>query len=481
VFDKACDLKLEGIVSKRVNDSYRSGRTKSWLKVKCGMEQEFVIIGWRPSQKAARPFSSLLLGVREDGELRYCGRVGTGYTEARLDELAAQFRKHARRTPPVPDVPPAIARQARFVEPVLVAEVAFRGWTRDGLVRQGSFKGLRGDKPAQAVIRERAMPTRQVAKAGRSRRAAAGNARAPSSPRESADEIEGVRITNPDRVLFAGQGITKRELIEYYLSVADAMLPHVVGRPLALLRCPQGSGKHCFFQKHANRGWPDAFRKIRIKEKSGADDYLYIEDAGGLVAAAQMGVLELHLWCCHVDRLEQPDRMVFDLDPDPDLPFAAVKQAARELKRRLLDLGLESFAMATGGKGVHVVLPLGRRHGWDQHRDFAEAMARVMAEDDPKRYVANMSKAKRRGRIFIDYLRNQRGATAIAPFSTRARPGAFVALPVSWQALDRLENAHPASVADAARKAAASRDPWPGYHQLRQSLPLAKLGLRSGD
>src|SRR5262249_34554581 len=297
-------------------------------------------------------------------------------------------------------------------------------------------------------------------------------ARAARTAGKESDEIAGVRVTHPDRVMFASQGITKRELITYYLSVADKMLPHIAGRPLALVRCPQGSGKACFFQKHASPGWPDLFRTVRITEKSGTADYLYIDDASGLVAAAQMGVLELHVWGAKADDVEHPDRLVFDLDPDEKLDFGEVKDAARELKKRLEDAGLESFPMLTGGKGIHVVVPLKPGHSWDEHRAFAEAMARLMAEQEPERYVATISKAKRRGKIFIDFLRNQRGATAIAPYSTRARPGAFVALPVSWAALGHADSAHPASVADAAKKIARADDPWPDYFRLKQALPL---------
>jgi bifunctional non-homologous end joining protein LigD len=458
IFQHACDLKLEGIISKRARDPYRSGRTKSWLKTKCGMEQEFVIVGWQPSDKAARPFRSILLALREDGELRYVGRVGTGYTEARLDELAALFKKHARKDPPVQNVPRAFARHARWIEPVLVAEVAFRGWTHDGMVRQGSFKGLREDKPARAVVRERPMPKAEAVKIAA----------------EDKDEIAGVHITNPDRVVFPDQGVTKRELIEYYVSVADHMLPYIVDRPLALVRCPQGRGKECFFQKHASPGWPDLFGKIRIKEKTRFDEYMYIEDERGLVGAAQMGVLELHLWGSRVQAVEKPDRMVFDLDPDEGLDFEKVKDAAKDFKKRLENIGLQSFPMATGGKGIHVVVPVTPKHSWDDHRAFAEALARLVADERPDLYVANMAKKKRVGKIFIDYLRNQRGSTAIAPFSTRAREGAYVALPVSWQGLARLKDAHPASIKNAAKLFGRGKDPWAGYLKVKQSLPLAK-------
>jgi bifunctional non-homologous end joining protein LigD len=389
-------------------------------------------------------------------------------------------------------IPETIARDARFLKPVLVAEVALRGWTRDGLVRQGSFKGLRSDKPARAVVREKPMPTAKAVKRAGSQRAhskkkparqtaaksgvskAGAKARGATPKPGEPGSIEGVHVTHPDRVLFAEQAVTKRELIDYYLKVADLMLPHLVGRPLALVRCPKGASGECFFQKHASEGWPEEFQEVRIKEKSGSDKYLYITGKRGLIAAAQMSVLELHLWGSCVDDVEKPDRMVFDLDPAEGLDFARVREAAKELKDRLAAVGLKSFPMVTGGKGVHVVVPLQRRHTWEQHRDFAEAMARLMAHESPGRYVANMSKAKRRGKIFIDYLRNQRSSTAIAPYSTRARAGAYIALPVSWTTLARLTTAHPASVKDAARIVRAG-NPWPGYFSLRQGLPHVGL------
>jgi bifunctional non-homologous end joining protein LigD len=468
MFARACGLGLEGIVSKRADAPYRSGRSRAWLKVKCGLEQEFVIVGWRPSTKAGRPFSSLLVAVRDGGVLRYAGRVGSGYSGAGLAGLSRRLKALARKTSPVDDVPNAIAQRAHFVEPKLVAEIAFRGWTRDGLVRQGSFKGLRGDTPAGDVVRDREMPVRKMVRGAAPR---AGQAVKRSVTATDGTEIvEGVRVTHPDRVLFADQQVTMRELIQHYIAVADRILPHIVDRPISLVRCPQGSGKACFFQKHASDGFPEQFQKVRITEKSGTEDYLFISDLKGLVAAVQVGVLELHLWGCHVDAIEQPDRLVFDFDPDEGLEFAVVRDAARQMRGRLEKLGLQSFAMVTGGKGVHVVAPLTRGHSWEQHRDFAEAMARLMEEEEPERFVATMSKTKRKGRIFVDYLRNQRGATAIAPFSTRARKGAYVALPVSWPTLARLQNAHPVAVGEAV-KAARSRDPWPDYFRLKQKLP----------
>ncbi|MFZ5690574.1 MAG: DNA ligase D [Pseudomonadota bacterium] len=497
-FEQACAMKLEGLISKQAEAPYHSGRTRSWLKSKCGFEQEFVIIGWRPSDKAGRPFSSLLLAVREGDTFRYAGRVGSGYSGEGLDRLSQHLTALARKTAPVLDVPPDIARRARFVEPKLVAEIDFRGWTRDGLIRQGSFKGLRSDKPATEVVEEIPMPASKATQSGpkaarktavrtsssrkslKSKKAANPTRLRKGSPHVVAtpgdgetEEIAGVRVTHPDRVLYPDVKITKRDVIAHYLSIADLMLPHLADRPLSLVRAPRGVGGETFYQKHASEGWPDEFKAISIREKSGSDQYLYITDERGLVAAAQMGVLELHIWCCHADEVEKPDRLVFDFDPDEGLDFVHVREAAKTMRGLLTEIGLQSFPMVTGGKGVHVVVPLRRGHSWDAHREFAEALARVMAEHDPDRFIATMSKAKRRGKIFVDYLRNQRGATAIAPFSTRARKGAPVAVPVSWERLARLDSAHPVAVGEV-KRFMGSKDPWPGYFKLRQGLPKLK-------
>jgi bifunctional non-homologous end joining protein LigD len=398
--------------------------------------------------------------VRQGDALRYAGRVGSGYSDRGLEDLAEKFEMLARKKPAVPGIPSSIARQAGFLEPKLVAQIAFRGWTSDGLLRQGSFKGLRGDKPTREILRERPMEVAKAMKQGTRQRVS----------RDGSEEIEDVRVTHPDRVLFASPNVTKRTLIKYYISVASHMLPHLAERPISLVRCPRGSGKDCFFQKHATDGFPDEFHKVSISDKSGSEDYLYIKDVRGLVAAVQMGVLEFHIWGCHIDAVEKPDRLVFDFDPDEGLAFTKVRDAAREMRSRLKELGLESFAMVTGGKGIHVVVPLKRGHSWDAHKDFAEAVARVMANDNPDRYVAVMSKSKRKGKIFIDYLRNQRGATAIVPFSTRSRSKAYVALPVPWSTLSLLKTAHPVEISKAMRLV-GGRDPWPNYFKVRQTLP----------
>jgi bifunctional non-homologous end joining protein LigD len=330
-------------------------------------------------------------------------------------------------------------------------------------------RGRQDDQPVAEVARE--MPEESHNRKPRTVKRS-GAVGATLARVDGADEVAGVRVTHPDRVMFADHDITKRRLIDYYLAVKDLMLPHVVGRPLSLLRFPSGADGDGFFQKHASPGFPGAFRPIAIKEKQGSARYLSIEDERGLVAAVQMGVLELHIWGSHAKTLEKPDRLVFDLDPDEAVSFATVCAAARDMRARLKQRGLESFPMATGGKGIHVVVPLAPRAGWDDVLDFAATMARALASEAPERYLVEISKNRRKGRIFIDYLRNARGATAIAPFSPRARAGAPLAWPVSWAALDCLPSAHEATVGKAAGLLARrSKDPWAGYFDVDQALP----------
>jgi bifunctional non-homologous end joining protein LigD len=282
----------------------------------------------------------------------------------------------------------------------------------------------------------------------------------------------GIRLTSPDKVLFAEAGITKAELAHYLLSVADRMLPHVSGRPLSLVRCPEGTANECFFQKHTAKGMPRALKSIPIKESDGKiAKYLMIDDPAGLAAAAQIGALELHIWGAHADAIEHPDRMVFDLDPDGGVTFAGVREAARDVRRLLEAAGLQSFALVTGGKGIHVVVPLDASQDWDEVKTFAKGVATKLAATEPQRFTATMSKAKRTGRIFIDWLRNERGSTAIAPYSPRARANASVATPVSWRELDRVEHADAFTIPLVLRRLKQQKsDPWSGYFKLRQRI-----------
>ncbi|MGC1269527.1 MAG: DNA ligase D [Croceibacterium sp.] len=420
-----CDAGQEGIISKRIDARYHGTRSKAWVKVKCTRRQEFVIIGWKKSAAKARPFASLLLAQHEQGKLVYKGNVGTGFDGDTLADLAARMKRLQADAPPA-EVDRVAARGVTWVKPELVAEVAFAEFTADGNVRHGSFLGLRGDKAAAEVAPEVAEP---------------------APPEETA-----VRITNPDRVIFPESGQTKGQLADYYRTVAPLMLPVAAGRPVSLVRCPQGRGKKCFFQKHDSGSFGASVHHVPITEKDGgAEDYLYLEDAEGILACVQMGTIEFHGWASKVADVEAPDRMIFDLDPDEGLDFGDVKRAAKDIRDRLADLGLTSFAMLSGGKGVHVVVPLATGHSWDAHKSFAHRFAEALSQAEPDRFTANMSKAKRTGRIFIDYLRNQRGSTAVLPYSARARAGAPVAVPIAWAELDSFDSAHPFSIGDAGK------------------------------
>jgi bifunctional non-homologous end joining protein LigD len=425
LFDAMCKAGQEGIISKKIDAPYSHARSKGWLKVKCTRRQEFVIVGWKKSSAKGRPFASLLMAQHEDGELVYKGNVGTGFSGDDLDELAAKMRRLTRKTPPV-ETDKSSARDVTWVTPKLVAEVAFAEFTADGNIRHGSFLGLRRDKPAKEVKPEQA---EAASKAG-----------------------VGVKISSRGRVIFPDSGQTKGQLADYYEAVASIMLPFAARRPVSLVRCPQGRAKKCFFQKHDSGGFGDAVRHVPIREKDGeTEDYLFVEDARGILQAVQMGTIEFHGWGSRTAEVELPDRMVFDLDPDEGLDFGAVKQAARDIRARLSDLGLVSFAMLTGGKGVHVVVPLTTGHDWDAHKDFSRRFAEALSIAEPDRFTATMSKAKRKGKIFIDWLRNQRGSTAILPYSARARSGAPVAIPLAWNELKSMKDAHPFSIDDAKR------------------------------
>jgi len=426
LFDAMCRAGQEGIISKKIDARYNVGqRTKSWVKVKCTRRQEFVIIGWKKSSARGRPFSSLLLAQNEDGKLTYKGNVGTGFNQDTLQELAAKFAKLERKTAPA-EVGRPESRGVTWLEPKLVAEIAFAEFTHDGSVRHASYLGLRGDKQADEVV--------------------------PEVPQEAPEAEPEVTISNRERVIFPESGQTKGELADYYAAVAPLMLPWLAGRPISLVRCPQGRAKKCFFQKHDSGSFGPSVHHVPVTEKRGnVEDYLYVEDAQGLLTCVQMGTIEFHGWGGRAEDVEAPDRMVFDLDPDEGLDFADVKSAAKDIHARLTDIGLTSFAMLSGGKGVHIVVPLTPGHSWDAHKDFSKRFAEALSMAEPDRFIANMSKAKRVGKIFIDYLRNQRGATAVLPYSARARAGAPVAMPIAWGELDGFANAHPFSIADAKR------------------------------
>ncbi len=429
LFETMCREGLEGIVSKRADAPYAGKRTKAWLKVKCTHRQEFVIVGWLPSDKK-RGFKSLLLGVREGKGYRYAGKVGTGFDQALMDEIRDKLDALDRKTPTV-EAPKAAVRGAKWVTPKLVAEVAFAEVTPDGVLRHSSFIGLREDKAAKDVVAETPAPLPDVD--------------------QNAAPQTSIKVSSRDRVIFDKSDVTKGDLADYYVAVSGIMLPVAGNRPISLVRCPQGRSRACFFQKHDAGSFGDAVHKVPIREKDGStEDYLYVDDADGLVACVQMGTIEFHGWGSSNATLDKPDRLIFDLDPDEGLDFGDTKKAAEHLKNQLAELGLVSFPMLSGGKGVHVVVPLTPDAEWPAVKDFADRFARAMAGADPERFVATMAKAKRKGRIFIDWLRNQRGATAVMPYSARARAGAPVAAPVSWTELRDTETAARWGVRDGA-------------------------------
>lgn len=425
LFEAMCREGHEGVISKRADAPYRGKRTKSWLKTKCTRRQEFVIIGWLPSSARGRGLKSLLLGVHQDGALRYAGKVGTGFNATNSADLIDKLTRLARKTPPA-DVPKVAARGAQWVTPKLVAEVAFAEFTAEHVVRHASFIALRDDKPAEEIVPERAAPP-------------------PPAPHSD------VKITNADRVIFPDSKITKGDLAYYYAAVAPILLPWLAHRPISLVRCPQGRAKQCFFQKHDAGSFGSHVHHVDIREKDGSTEpYLWVDDADGVRACVQMGTIEFHGWGSRVEDVEKPDRLVFDLDPDEGLDFAKVKKAAEDLKEYLADMGLTSFPMLTGGKGVHVIVPLTPQAEWPAAKSFADRFARALAQAEPDRFTANLKKADRKGRIFIDYLRNQRGSTAVMPYVARARPGAPVSAPVSWSELRDADSAQLFSVRDAA-------------------------------
>ena len=446
LFEAMCAAGGEGVVSKRADAPYRGDRSKAWLKVKCIRRQEFVIVGWTPSTAKARGFRSLLLAVNEDGALRYAGKVGTGFNAATLAALRDTLERIAAAGPAV-DVPRAEARGARWVQPKLVAEIAFAEFTGEGVVRHASFLGLREDKKPAEVVRETPQTT-------------------PAAPPP-------VKISNPDRVIFPDAGVTKGELADHYQQIGALMSVWAANRPISLVRCPQGRAKKCFFQKHDAGSFGEHVRHVPITEKKGgSEDYLYVDGTAGLLACVQMGTIEFHGWGSKVGDYEKPDRLVFDLDPDEGLGFDAVKKAARDIKRHLEDMGLRSFPMLTGGKGLHVVVPLTPEAEWPAVKDFAQRFAVALATAEPDRFTAHLAKAKRTGRIFLDYLRNQRGATAIMPYSARAREGAPVAAPIAWDELDGCDGGNAFRVGDAERLIARASSPaLQAWGEASQTLP----------
>ena len=501
VFEEACLQSLEGLVSKRADGAYAGRRTRSWLKAKCGRRQEFVIGGFTDPSGARSGLGALLLGVHErQGALRYAGRVGSGFDEATLKRLSKRLRRLERRTPSFSDPPRgAQARGVHWTSPSLVAEVAFSEWTGDGQLRHPVFKGLREDKPAAEVVREvvpgapdpdgdpadagghSAGPKAAGEPAGPDGAAPAPRPAAPRSPapaRPAAKpSVGGVTISHPDRVVFPDPGLTKLDVATYYEAVAGLMVPYLARRALTVIRCPDGIGSQCFFQKNVTPSVPRSVSKVRVR---GAGEktvvYPVVDTAEGLLAMVQNGAVEFHVWGSSVGAIETPDILVFDLDPGPEVGWRRVREAARTLRAELQDRGLESFLRTSGGKGLHVVVPFAPHEHWPRVGAFAREVVEALVAREPGRYTATMSKAKRGGKVFVDHFRNGRGATSVTSYSLRGRPGAPVALPISWNELGRTRGGADWTAERVLRRLKTrAADPWADFFQTgrRQKLPGA--------
>ncbi len=460
VLEKSCAFNLEGIISKRADLGYEAGRTGSWIKSKCGHNQEFVIIGFTEPEGSREGFGALLLAAKDDdGDLKYVGRVGTGFDSATLRTIHKKLSSIATTTKPIAGRVPS-SSGATWVKPSYVAQVKFGAWTDDGILRHAVFVGLREDKPAREV------------EIDRPRKAIAAARSTATARREEPVRAKRLRLTNAERVIFPGSGLTKKDLADFYFSNAEAILKHIDQRPLSLLRCPQGLKSECFFQKHAAELGQDEVRreKIRLREREkSVDDILYVDSREGLHALAQIGVIELHAWGCHRPQIERPDLIVFDLDPDDRVDWQQIVEGALAIKETLEKLKLKSFLKVTGGKGLHLHVPIAPRYTWEQVKGFSKAVVTNLAQEEPTLYTINIMKAKRKGKIFLDYLRNGYGATAIAPYSVRAREHATIAMPVRWSDLDRGLKPDQFRLEDVTSLPA---DPWKGYYGLEQRILL---------
>ena len=467
LFDAMCKSGGEGIISKKADAPYKGIRTRNWLKIKCIQRQEFVIVGWSESDKRLG-FRSLLLGLWEGGKFRYAGKVGTGFSAKLIDDLMERVRPLEIAKAPV-EVPRADRKGAHWLEPKLVAEIAFTEMTEDGVLRHPSFIGLREDKPAKQVVRE--VPQHLEDKMPQSKSKPAKGKKA----KHSTAEDFGIEISSPERVIFPELKLTKKDLADYYATVEPLIMVDAARRPITLIRCPGGRTGECFFQKHDKGTFGPHVKQIPIEESNGSvEDYLYFDDIRGLLASVQMGTIEFHGWGSKVDKVEYPDRLVFDLDPDVGLDFEKVKTAAVRLQGLLADLGLKTFPLLSGGKGLHVVAPLDASKDWPTVKSFADRFSRAISEAEPEMFTANIRKVQRKERIFLDWLRNQRGATAVMPYSARAREGAPVAAPVAWEELDRYNGGNHFSIRDADEllKRASSKA-LAGWGEAKQALPDA--------
>jgi bifunctional non-homologous end joining protein LigD len=494
----ACQMRAEGIVSKRAAACYHAGRSSDWIKCKCLHEQEFVIGGFTlpgAGHTGMKGVGALLLGYYESArvdkglaKLIYAGRTGTGFTQKTHKLLRDKLDQLTQPTTPFAKPLSESTRGVTWVKPTLVAQVRFATWTADNLVRQAAFLGLREDKAAAEVARETSAPTPKSSKPAAKSASHTAITHPIAAKRSSTDNEQRttnnapppIRLTHPTKILDPESGLTKQALADYYWAVAARMLPHIAGRPLSLVRCPEGSAKPCFFQKHVNSMLPPGIGSVPVRDKKTGviEPYITLSTPEALAGLAQLGVLEVHPWGSRNDDLEHPDRLIFDLDPDESLPWSAITAAAAEVRARLKKLGLTSFLKTTGGKGLHVVIPIEPTLNWTDAKDFAHRFVLAMEKANPRLYLTKMTKSARRGRIYLDYLRNERGATAVAPYSPRARSGCNVSMPLAWTEIassGEFASMRPSfRVADFADwHARLSKDPWKAIASTQQTVDSA--------
>ncbi len=495
IFAAACKLHAEGIISKRADAPYAAGRSTRWLKSKCLFEQEFVVGGWVDLSNGTRGVGSLLLGYYEDaGKLIYAGRTGTGFTQKIHRMLRDRLDAIEQETMPFAAISAEGRRGAHWVRPELVVQVRFATWTGEQQVRQASYQGLREDKPPAEVRREQGPPTAkykpksepaQPAEAAPQPRETPKKAAAKHSSKTAAPALPmpAIRLTHPDKIVDPESRVTKQQLAEFLWAVSGEMLPHIADRPLSLVRCPEGSGKQCFYQKHVNHLLPKGVGSVMVADKKGGEPepYITLNDPEALAGLAQMSVLEIHPWGSRNQHLEQPDRIIIDLDPDESLPWSIVAEAAIEVRDLLTAMGLQSFLKTTGGKGLHVAFPIKPEHDFSIMKAWAHGFAQAIERARPELYLSKMSKAARVGKIYLDYLRNERGATAVAPYSMRARSGLPVSVPLEWKELKGVKERPHYSITNFEHWRERLRsNPWQKMLTVQQSLSKDALERFAG-
>jgi bifunctional non-homologous end joining protein LigD len=475
ITESACKLGLEGVIGKRRNSAYVTRRSSDWIKLKCGQRQEFVIGGWTDPKGSRTGIGSLLLGVHDkDGQLKYAGNVGTGFNETTLRELREKLDALAADKRPF-EAEAAIPRGVHWVKPQLVCEVAFGEWTRDHRIRHSVFHGLREDKKAQGVVHEQARhgaPVDKIAKAAKT-----SSAKTTMKAKDEVTLPSGLRVTHPERVIDPESGATKIELVRYYALVAQLMMPHLKGRPVALVRAPQGISGELFFQKHMERYNMPGVKVIPKAQVPENPEMVEIAEPLGLLSAAQMNVVEFHTWNGVKSAIGKPDRMTFDLDPGEGVTWPMIKEAAQLVHAFLGELGLPAFLKTSGGKGLHLVVPLKKHLDWDTVKEFSKQVVEHLARTIPQRFVAKSGGSNRVGKIFIDYLRNGYGATTVCAWSARSRPGLGISVPVRWDELEGLKGGAHWTIRDAHKRLDQGNDPWADYEASRVALGQAMKAL----